>query len=160
MNDPSFALCPVSAKSCTHHAHCARAQLKPHATRQAWLTPNRRGDECFHFFPIKAITLAESENLGQSPTVNAPQGVPSNGDGAAECREVSGESGSANTLTPAGSDAAESEPRTNAEAGGVQFGAGRSSSPANETSTGHAAGSTLAPAPSIPETRSGAYDFR
>lgn len=139
MIDPDYRLCPVRAISCTHHAHCVRAQLKPHATRQAWLTPNRRGDECQYFSPIEAFllpaeplpvctlnpggpsTLAESENLGQSPTVNAPQGVPINGDGAAECREVSGESGSANALTTAGSDAANTEQRTNAEAGGVSF---------------------------------------
>lgn len=120
MIDPDYRLCQVRAISCTHHAHCVRAQLKPHATRQAWLTPNRRGDECQYFAPIEAFALAGSENLGQYPTVNAPQGVPSNGDGAAEYREVSGESDSANTLTPAGSDAANTEPRTNAEAGGVQ----------------------------------------
>lgn len=103
-----IALCSVGPKSCTHHAHCLRAQLPAHPARQAYCTPNRRGDECIYFSPIEAYTL-----------------------------------------TPAGSDAAESEPRTNAEAGGVQFGAGRSSSPANNIGTGHAAGSTLAPAPTI-----------
>ena len=79
MIDPDYRLCPVRAISCTHHAHCVRAQLKPHATRQAWLTPNRRGDECQYFAPIEAYDLIL-----------------------------------------AGSDAANTEPRTNAEAGGVQ----------------------------------------
>lgn len=111
MIDPDYRLCPVRAISCTHHAHCARSQLKPHATRQAWLTPNRRGDECQYFTPIEAYTLAEPENLGRS----------ANSQAGAAARETAGESGSANALTPAGSDAANTEPRTNAEAGGVSF---------------------------------------
>ena len=80
MIDPDYRLCPVRAISCTHHAHCVRAQLKPHATRQAWLTPNRRGDECQYFAPIEAYDLIL-----------------------------------------AGSDAANTEQRTNAEAGGVSI---------------------------------------
>ena len=102
---PDFALCSVRPSGCTHHAHCARAQLAPHPTRQAFFTPNRRGDECQHFAPIEAFTS-----------------------------------------TLAGSDVA-LEPQPLAEAGGVQFGAGRSSDSANTTSTGHAAGSTHQPAP-------------
>lgn len=53
---PDFALCSATAKGCTHHAHCARAQLAPHPTRQAHFTPNRRGDECHRFVPIEAFT--------------------------------------------------------------------------------------------------------
>jgi len=81
--------------------------------------------------PTAADALARRTRI--SPRSNSPQGY----------------FDAAPALTPAGSDAAESEPRTNAEAGGVQFGAGRSSSPANNIGTGHAAGSTLEPAPSI-----------
>ena len=99
-----FALCPVRAISCTHHAHCARAQLKPHPTRQAWFTPNRRGDECQYFSPIEAYTLAEPENLGRSVTADE---ATVSGDAriltrpasaGAAARETAGESDSANTF--------------------------------------------------------------
>lgn len=99
---PDIALCPVKAKSCTHHAHCLRAQLPPHPTRQAWFTPNGRGDECRYFLPTEAFTHA-------------------------------------------GSDAADTEPRTNVEAGGFSFEVGRATVSANTTSTGHAAGSSHVP---------------
>lgn len=48
------ALCSVSPKSCTHHSSCLRAQLPQHPTRQAYCTPNRRGDECGLFVPLHA----------------------------------------------------------------------------------------------------------
>lgn len=54
-----IALCSVSAKSCTHHAHCLRAQLPAHPKRQVYCTPNRRGDECYYFIPAIAYSILE-----------------------------------------------------------------------------------------------------
>lgn len=59
---PDVRLCSVSAKSCTHHTHCLRAQLPAHPTRQAWLTPNRRGDECMDFQPIEAYDFTPTDS--------------------------------------------------------------------------------------------------
>ena len=76
------ALCSVSAKSCTHHAHCLRAQLPPHPARQVFCTPNRRGDECGLFVPIESISAA-SENLERSEQSGAESGDASGESGAA-----------------------------------------------------------------------------
>lgn len=107
---PDIALCPVSAKSCAHHAHCLRAQLPPHPTRQAWFTPNGRGDECRYFMPTEAFS-------------------------------------------PAGSDAADTEPRTNAEAGGAQL-SGATHGAGIEADTGETAGAGPSSAPVCPSLAS------
>jgi hypothetical protein len=119
-----FALCTRRAESCSLHGLCARAQMgSRNPLRQSFVAPQKTGDACILYFSFSpflqlaangggiADTLAESENLGRSAHSQA---------GAASS-DAAGESGSANTLTPAGSDAANTEPRTNAEAGGVSI---------------------------------------
>lgn len=69
------ALCPVKANGCTHHAHCLRAQLPPHPTRQAWCSPNRRGDECGLFTPIEASPEFAGPKSGNAASVSGDQGA-------------------------------------------------------------------------------------
>lgn len=68
--DPHFALCSVRAENCSRHGQCARAQLAPRNVRQAYCTPNGRGDACrlfFDFQPLKRLLLtpAGSEAVQQ-----------------------------------------------------------------------------------------------
>lgn len=90
-----------------------------------------------------APTLAESENRGRTAAHTA---------GAAS-REAADESDSVTTHAPAGSDAADTEPRTNAEAGGVQF-SGATHGAGVEADTGATAGAGPSSAPVCPSLAS------